>query len=191
VKLFLLATHNAHKVAELRQILSELAPDYRLDSYSGPEPVEDGTSFTENALIKARAAYKHTGLPALADDSGLAVSALNGEPGVRSARYAGTGNDADNYRLLLKNMAGVLDRSASFVCVAALVDAELELVSEGRWPGTILPEAVGTAGFGYDPIFRPEGYPVSAAELAPWVKNTISHRARAFTSLATKMHSHY
>src|SRR5690606_41193039 len=120
-----------------------------------PEPVEDGETFEQNALIKARAAARHTGLPAIADDSGISVAALGGAPGIHSARYAGTRDDADNYRLLLKTLGEAEDRTAYFMCAAAFVDGDFEHVELGVWPGTVLAEPVGSGGFGYDPIFRP------------------------------------
>jgi XTP/dITP diphosphohydrolase len=184
-----LATHNAHKVEELRRILGGRLEGIELLGYDGPEPVEDGDTFEANALIKARAAAEHTGLPAIADDSGISVAALGGAPGIHSARYAGTRNDEDNLRLLLKNLEGVDDRAASFVCAAALVlppvDAahDFEHVEVGNWPGTVLLEPVGGGGFGYDPIFKPIGYSVSAAELNPDEKNAVSHRGLAFAAL--------
>jgi XTP/dITP diphosphohydrolase len=178
-----LATHNAHKVEELRRILGPALGEHELIGYDGPEPVEDGATFAENALIKARAAAAHTGLPALADDSGISVAALGGEPGIHSARYAGTRSDSDNNALLLKNLADVSDRSAAFECAAAFVDGSFEHVELGVWPGTVLHEASGAHGFGYDPIFQPEGHDVSSAELTPDEKNAISHRSRAFAAI--------
>ncbi|HEY0260037.1 MAG TPA: RdgB/HAM1 family non-canonical purine NTP pyrophosphatase [Lacisediminihabitans sp.] len=194
-----LATHNAHKVEELRRILASRLDGIELVGYDGPEPVEDGDSFEANALIKARAASEHTGLPAIADDSGIAVDALDGAPGIHSARYAGTRSDEDNRALLLSNLEGVEERSARFVCAAALVvpppvgavgpdgppeAAEgFEHVETGVWPGTVLLSAAGDGGFGYDPIFRPAGSAVSAAELTPDQKNAVSHRAVAFGAL--------
>lgn len=178
-----LATHNAHKVEELRRILGPALGEHELIGYDGPEPVEDGATFEENALIKARAAAAYTGLPALADDSGISVAALGGEPGIHSARYAGTRNDQDNNALLLKNLADASDRSAAFECAAAFVDGSFEHVELGVWPGTVLHEASGAHGFGYDPIFQPEGHDVSSAELTPDEKNAISHRARAFAAI--------
>lgn len=179
-----LATHNAHKVTELRRILGAQLDGIELVAYDGPEPVEDGATFEENALIKARAASAHTGLAAIADDSGITVAALGGEPGIHSARYAGTRNDADNVRLLVANLAAEHDRAAEFVCAAALVlPSAAERVVLGRWPGTVLLEPVGGGGFGYDPVFTPTGYTVSAAELHPDEKNAISHRGRAFEAL--------
>ncbi|MDH6180459.1 XTP/dITP diphosphohydrolase [Microbacteriaceae bacterium SG_E_30_P1] len=175
-----LATHNAHKVEELTRILGPALDGLELVAYDGPEPVEDGATFQENALIKARAAAAHTGLPALADDSGICVDALDGAPGIHSARYAGTRVDADNVAHLLEQLGDASDRSAQFACAAAFVDGDDELVELALWPGTVLSEPVGGGGFGYDPIFKPEGLSVSAAELRPDEKNAISHRALAF-----------
>ena len=179
-----LATHNAHKVTELRQILGAQLDGIDLMIYDGPEPVEDGDSFEANALIKARAASAHTGFAAIADDSGIAVATLGGAPGINSARYAGTRDDADNVRLLLTNLQGADDRSAEFLCAAALVLPDgRETVELSRWSGSVLLEPVGDGGFGYDPVFMPVGYGISAAELHPDEKNMISHRARAFEAL--------
>jgi XTP/dITP diphosphohydrolase len=184
-----LATHNAHKVSELRRILGLQLDGIDLVAYDGPEPVEDGDSFEANALIKARAASAHTGCAAIADDSGIAVAALGGAPGIHSARYAGTRNDAENVRLLVVNLqraneGGADDRNAEFICAAAVVLPDgREEVALGRWPGTVLLEPVGGGGFGYDPVFKPAGYSVSAAELHPDEKNAISHRARAFAAI--------
>lgn len=182
-----LATHNAHKVAELRRILGPALDGLELVAYDGPEPVEDGASFEANALIKARAAAAHTGLPALADDSGICVDALGGAPGIHSARYAGTRNDADNLELLLANMVGVDDRAAQFACAAAFVvpavAAPVEFVELALWPGTIATERSGTEGFGYDPIFCPDGQQGTAADLTSDQKDEFSHRAQAFGAI--------
>jgi XTP/dITP diphosphohydrolase len=178
-----LATHNAHKVEELRRILGPRLDGIELLAYDGPEPVEDGDTFEANALIKARAAFEHTGLPAIADDSGISVDALDGAPGIYSARYAGSRDDGDNLRLLLSNLVGVTDRAAQFTCAAALVNAGVEHVELGIWPGTVLQEPHGEGGFGYDPIFKPDGVDVSSAELTADEKNAISHRAMAFAKL--------
>ena len=181
------ATHNAHKVAELQRILSEDLPEAVLEAYEGPEAVEDGVTFAENALIKAREAYEETGVAAIADDSGIAVDALDGAPGIFSARYAGTRDDRDNLELLLRNMEGRSDRGAAFVCAAAYVDGERELVEMGVWRGSVLEAPAGTGGFGYDPIFQPDDAPVSAAELSPEEKDALSHRRRAFRALAAAL----
>jgi len=188
---FVLATHNAHKVEELRRILGERLGPHELVGYDGPEPIEDGDTFEANALIKARAAYAHTGLPAIADDSGISVRALGGAPGIHSARYAGTRDDVDNYTLLLRNLDGVTDRAADFMCAAALVDGDTELTVLGVWPGEVLEAPSGAHGFGYDPVFRPEGIPTSSAELTADEKNAISHRARAFGALVEQLRELY
>jgi len=180
-----LATHNAHKVQELRRILGDRLDGIDLIGYNGPEPVEDGDTFGANALIKARAAARHTGLPAIADDSGISVDALGGAPGIHSARYAGNRDDQENLELLLANLAGSADRTAQFNCAAAFVDGDFEHVEDGVWPGTVLETAAGDGGFGYDPVFRPEGLDVSAAELTADEKNAISHRARAFGQIVS------
>jgi len=179
-----LATHNAHKVEELRRILGDELEGIELIGYDGPEPVEDGDTFEANALIKARAAAAHTGLAAIADDSGICVDALGGAPGIHSARYAGTRDDADNVALLLTTLGAEPNRTAHFACAAALVLPNgAEFVELGIWHGTVLDEPVGGGGFGYDPIFKPEGLSVSSAELRPDEKNAISHRTRAFGAL--------
>jgi XTP/dITP diphosphohydrolase len=175
-----LATHNPHKVDELRRILGAQLEGIELVGYDGPEPVEDGLTFAENALIKARAAAVHTGLAAIADDSGISVDALGGAPGIHSARYAGNRDDRENLELLLANLAGRSDRSSQFTCAAALVVGDFEHVEVGVWPGTVLLEAAGAGGFGYDPVFQPAGHTVSAAEMTADEKNAVSHRARAF-----------
>jgi XTP/dITP diphosphohydrolase len=182
-----LATHNAHKVDELRRILAPKLPGARVLAYDGPEPVENGTTFAENALIKARAAAAHTGLPAIADDSGICVDVLGGSPGIFSARWSGPSRDAgENLRLLLWQLADVPEehRGAHFTCVAALALPDgTERVVSGEWAGRILTAPRGGAGFGYDPIFLPHGSAISAAELAASVKDRQSHRARAFNGL--------
>jgi XTP/dITP diphosphohydrolase len=185
----ILATHNAHKVDELRRILGPQLGDIELLGYDGPEPVEDGDTFEANALIKARAAFEYSGIPAIADDSGISVAALSGAPGIYSARYAGTRDDGDNLRLLLERMTGVNDREATFTCAAAFVAEGIEHFELGVWPGTVLPAAAGAGGFGYDPIFQPEGYSISSAELTAEEKNAISHRARAFAKLFAYIHT--
>jgi len=182
-----LATHNTHKVQEVQAILAQRLPNIEVLSYSGPEPIEDGTSFLENALIKARAAFAHTGLPAIADDSGIAVEILGGSPGIFSARWSGTRDSVSNRRLLLEQLADVRveDRAASFVCTIALVSEGSELSFTGIWPGRVAAEERGEHGFGYDPIFVPDGFEVSAAELEPEVKNALSHRSLALDQLAS------
>ncbi len=189
-----LATRNRHKAEELRAILAPLlpgvAPGRILDAggFDIPEPVEDAVTFAGNSLIKARQLAEATGLVALADDSGLAVDVLGGAPGVFSARWCGMhGRDGDNLELLLAQLADVPERhrGASFVCAAAMVTPDgREYVREGRMRGRLLAEPRGANGFGYDPIFAPEGYDVSSAELPPGEKDAISHRGKAFRELA-------
>lgn len=186
-----LATHNPHKVEELRRILEPALPGVEVLGYSGPEPVEDGASFAENSLIKARAAAAHTGLPAIADDSGICVDVLGGSPGIFSARWAGPARDSNaNLELVLWQLADMAaeQRGAHFTCAVALVLPDgTERVGTGEWPGQILAEAVGANGFGYDPIFLPDGYAISAAELTGTVKNQISHRALAFEAILPQL----
>ena len=190
-----LATHNRHKIVEFGAIVAATRPDLEVIGYEGPEPVEDGVTFAENALIKARAAATYTGLPALADDSGICVDVLGGAPGVFSAYWAGHAKDAAaNLDLLLDQLSDVRDphRAASFVSTIALVvpgaERTVEHVVEGRWPGRLASEASGGGGFGYDPIFVPDGQPEGAERtVGEWdavEKNAASHRARAFAALA-------
>ena len=178
-----LATHNLHKVKELQRILGPSLDGIELLAYEGPSPVEDGDSFEANALIKARAAAAFTGLPAIADDSGISVDALGGAPGIDSADYSGERDDTANVAHLLAALGDAPDRAARFTCAAALVNGTDEFVELGIWPGTVLHEPAGPNGFGYDPIFKPAGFSVSAAELRPDEKNAISHRALAFRQL--------
>jgi XTP/dITP diphosphohydrolase len=189
-----LATHNAHKVGELRAILAPVVPDLRTGDVvsaadvGAPEPVEDGVTFAENALIKARALVAATGLPALADDSGLCVDVLGGAPGIFSARWSGRhGDDRANLELLLAQLADVPDehRGAHFFCAAALVTPSgEEVVETGTMPGTLLRAPRGDGGFGYDPILLPAGEERSAAELSAEEKNALSHRGKALRALA-------
>lgn len=188
-----LATHNAHKVGELRAILAPVLPGLDPASVVGardvgaPEPVEDGLTFADNALIKARALAAFTGLPAVADDSGLAVDVLGGAPGIFSARWAGKhGDDAANLALLLAQLADIAapHRGARFVCAAALVTPDgFEHVETGTLEGVLATQPRGAGGFGYDPILVPTGETRSCAELTPEEKNAISHRGTAFRAL--------
>lgn len=188
----LVASNNPKKLAELEKILGEAGINgVELlalgDVASYPEPIEDGRTFADNALIKAHAGVAATGIATIADDSGLAVTELNGMPGVLSARWSGRhGDDAANNELLLAQMHDVPDerRAAAFVSVCALVtpDGE-EHIAEGRWPGTLLRAPQGANGFGYDPLFMPAGQDHSAAEMEPAQKNAVSHRGRALAQL--------
>ena len=186
-----LASHNQGKLAELRAILEPAVAGLELVSYDGPEPVEDGVSFVENALIKARAAFAHTGLPSIADDSGVAVEILGGSPGIFTAIWSGTRDNAANRQLLLAQLADIPDahRSAAFVCTIALVTQDGELTFTGNWPGAIAREERGTNGHGYDPIFVPDGFTQTAAELEPELKNALSHRAAALSTLISYLNA--
>lgn len=185
-----LATHNPHKVAEFQEIVAAIRPDLEVIAYDGPEPVEDGVSFAENALIKARTASAHTGLPALADDSGICVDVLGGSPGVFSAYWAGHAkNDRANLELLLDQLSDIRDphRGAHYNSTIALVTpGGIEHTVEGIWPGRLAEAPRGEGGFGYDPIFIPDGQDGaerSVGEFTSQEKNAVSHRARAFQEL--------
>lgn len=181
-----LASGNPGKVAELRRILAGLDVELLDAGDVGlPDVEETGETFAENALLKARAGVAACGLACVADDSGLVVDALAGEPGVRSARYAGAhGDDEANLRLVLDRMAGVADRSARFVCVAALAAPDgREWTAEGRIEGTLAEAPRGEGGFGYDPIFLPLGETRTTAELPAENKDAISHRGKAFRAI--------
>jgi XTP/dITP diphosphohydrolase len=186
-----LASHNQGKLAELRAILEPAVAELELVSYDGPEPVEDGVSFAENALIKARAAFAHTGLPSIADDSGVAVEILGGSPGIFTAIWSGGRDNVANRRLLLAQLADIPDahRSAAFICTIAMVTEAGELTFTGNWPGSIAREERGTNGHGYDPIFVPDGFELTAAELEPELKNALSHRAAALSSLISYLNA--
>ena len=183
------ASGNRGKIAELARTLAPLGVTLRpQDEFGVPEVEETGLSFVENAILKARAAAAHTGLPAIADDSGLTVDALGGAPGVYSARYAGNEGDAANNAKLLAALAGIPagERGAHFHCALVYVrsgDDPTPVIAEGRWPGRIREAASGDGGFGYDPLFEPEGLAVTAAELPAAEKNRLSHRARASAAL--------
>jgi XTP/dITP diphosphohydrolase len=187
----LLATRNAGKLAELRRLLETAVPGIEVvglrDVPDYPEAPETGATFEENALLKAREAVRYTGLPAVADDSGLTVDALNGMPGVLSARWSGRhGDDDANTALLLGQVADVPDerRGAAFVCAAALVTpGGAERVIEREWRGRLARAKRGSNGFGYDPVFVPEGLEITAAELSPEEKDARSHRGQAFAAL--------
>ena len=197
-----LATRNAGKIAELSRILD--AAGFAdglvgLESFPGaPDVAETGLTFADNALLKARAIAAYTGLPAVADDSGLCVDALHGMPGVFSARWSGKhGDDHANLELVLGQLADVAARGAQFVCVAVLVlpgaeggEGRREWTTTGVLAGALTRAPRGTNGFGYDPIFVPEGLSVTSAELPPADKDAISHRGRAFRALAPVVAAH-
>lgn len=186
-----LATKNSGKVIEFRRILSDLGATHLevvgLDEFPEIGEIEEtGSTFEENSLLKARTICKLTGLPAIADDSGICVDALGGAPGLYSARYSGQGDAANNEKLLAA-LANVPDerRGAYFICVAAYVRPDgFERVEEGRFYGRILHQSVGSGGFGYDPLFQPEGLNCSSAELSAEEKDAISHRGKAMRAIA-------
>ena len=188
-----LATRNKGKIVELQRIIAEVMPEVELigtDSFPNLDDVEETEdSFSGNALLKAHAVAKATGLPAIADDSGLSVNALNGAPGIFSARYAGThGDDFANLNKVLKNMDGVLDRSAAFHCAAAFAKPDgFELVVEEKLIGRLTTTPIGESGFGYDPIFIPDGFEITTAQMNPALKDQISHRGMAFRALVPKV----
>jgi len=185
----ILASRNHKKLVELRRVLEPLVPGIEVlgldDVTAFDEPAETEPTFEGNALIKARACFAATGLPSLADDSGLCVDALNGMPGVLSARWSGVGDQANN-QLLLSQLADVPDerRGAAFVAAVALVWSGGELVEIRRMPGRILHAEQGEGGFGYDPLFAADGNDRSNAELSPEQKDAISHRGQALRALA-------
>jgi XTP/dITP diphosphohydrolase len=198
-----LATRNAHKVEELRAILGDVCDELGLEIVGlhafadAPEVVEDGVTFEQNAILKAASAAQVTGLPALADDSGLAVDVLGGAPGIFSARWSGGKGDRANLELLLAQLGDVRTehRAAAFVCAAALVLPDGRSAAEvGRFPGSVGREARGEGGFGYDPIFVPSDQPDGAertlAEYAAGEKNAVSHRALAFRALVPHLKEH-
>ena len=186
-----LASKNAHKLQELQDILSAQGVEVILESAAGVdvEVKETGTTFEENSLLKARAVMEASGLPAIADDSGLMVDALNGAPGVYSARYGGPGlDDAGRYRLLLENMRGVLDRKCRFVSAITLCMPSGDIVTaRGECPGTIAFAPMGEGGFGYDPVFFIPGLKKTFAQLTPEEKNAISHRGKALELFKAKL----
>jgi XTP/dITP diphosphohydrolase len=187
----LVATTNPGKIREITEILagpkvSIITPN-EINLQLDVE--ENGLSFAENAAIKARAWCEASGMPALADDSGLCVDALDGKPGVQSARFAGNAaTDEENYQLLLKRMKGIQKRDARFVCVVALVFPEnVVVLAQGHYEGRILQEPVGNAGFGYDPVFFDPASGRSFAQLTPEEKNNRSHRKKALEELKEKL----
>lgn len=194
-KKIVLATHNAHKLAEFRAILEPVGfTILGADEVALTDIAETGETFWENALMKARSAYRQSGLPVLADDSGLCITALQGKPGVYSARFA---KEHGGYPAVFEEVWRLLgdhpDRSACFVCCLALVTGPTtadEFLFTGRMTGHIDSRATGTHLFGYDPIFIPEGYDVSCGVLEPEIKNKISHRAKALEQLLVFLNTH-
>ena len=187
-----LASNNKGKLAELQAMLGDSITVRPQSDFTDIEAEETGLTFVENALIKARHAARISGLPALADDSGLAVDALGGAPGIYSARYAGGGGDAANNAKLLEALKDVLDakRGAQFICALALLrhaEDPIPVICEGAWQGRILHAPSGEHGFGYDPLFWVPERDCSSAELSPQEKNQLSHRARAMALLKTRL----
>lgn len=187
-----LASNNKGKLAELQAMLGDSITVRPQSDFTDIEAEETGLTFVENALIKARHAARVSGLPALADDSGLAVDALGGAPGIYSARYAGGGGDAANNAKLLEALKDVPDaeRGAQFICALALLrhaEDPIPLICEGAWEGRILHAASGEHGFGYDPLFWVPERDCSSAELSPQEKNQLSHRARAMALLKARL----
>lgn len=192
----LLASRNRKKLVEMQRILAPEVPHLQVlgldDVGHYDEAPESGATFADNALLKAREGFANTGLPTVADDSGLTVAALNGMPGVLSARWAGGhGDDEANLRLVLDQLRDVPDErlGAAFVCAVAFVDADGEIVVDGRVDGHLIREPRGTNGFGYDPIFVPDGYDLTSAELDSQTKDSISHRGKALRAIAPKLHN--
>lgn len=189
-----LASSNRGKLAEFNALFADSQLEVIPQAELGVQDIEEtGLTFVENALLKARHASRTTGLPALADDSGLCVLPLRGAPGLYSARYSGKhGDAAANNARLLRELEGVPaeQRGAFFICVLALLwhaDDPAPLIAEGRWHGGVLDAPRGTGGFGYDPLFLPQGQTLSAAELEPAIKNRLSHRAQALAKLHARI----
>ena len=192
MKELVLASHNAGKLRELQALLGNSIKIRSISEFSSVEPEETGLTFIENAILKARHASQISGLPALADDSGLTVDYLQGAPGIHSARYSASGGDAGNNRKLLEALQGVPEtqRGAQFVCVLALLqhaNDPLPIICEGRWQGRILLAPQGMNGFGYDPLFYVAEQRCSSAELSNELKNQLSHRAQAMQRLKQQL----
>lgn len=188
-KEILIATHNEHKKQEIQQILgAEFIVKSLADFQLHDEIIENGNTFEENAYIKAAYCFKKTGLPSIGDDSGLVVEALDGRPGIYSARYAGNHDFDANIQKVLSEMEGKENRRAYFITVLCMIDQYSTKYFEGRAEGYIIEHNQGYQGFGYDPIFRPDGYKMTFAEMTPEEKNTISHRKKAFDKLLKDIH---
>ena len=194
-QIVVLASGNAGKLRELANVLAPLDVILKPQAqFNVPDVEETGFSFVENAIIKARAAAQHTGLPSIADDSGIEVDHLNGAPGIYSARYSGAGDEANNV-LLLQELGEIPEeqRSARFQCVLVYMRHALDpvpLICQGSWEGFILSEPRGEDGFGYDPLFYLPDYQCSSAQLDPSIKNRISHRAKASRLLFDALRQH-
>ena len=191
---FVLASNNKGKLKEMREILSELGIEVMSQREAGiaSEPEEDGTTFEENAIIKAKAAMEASGLPAIADDSGIAVDALNGEPGIYSARYGDCGSDEERVEYLLKNMENEEHRAAKFVSSIAVAFPNGDVLTTlGECHGTLTYEPVGENGFGYDPVFYMEQFGRTLAQVTAEEKNSVSHRGRALRAMKEKLTEYF
>ena len=191
---FLIASNNAHKISEFKKIFDKLGFELVTPKELGIscDPEENGATFEENSLIKAREFFKLSGIPTVADDSGLCVNALNGEPGIYSARYGGMDNDTERLFFLLSNIKDKTDRTAFFACaISCVIDEDTEFVVRENVYGTLLFEPVGECGFGYDPIFVPDGFEETFAQMSQEQKNKISHRAKALESFSHKIKEIY
>ena len=197
IKTLVLASGNAGKLREFNDLLHGLNVDVKPQSeYQVPEAVEDGLTFVENAIIKARNACKHSGLPAISDDSGLEVDALNGAPGIYSARYSGpNATDEQNNAALLKALKDTPEhlRTARYQCVLVFMRHALDptpIICQGSWEGSILTQPQGDGGFGYDPIFWVPSHQIACAKLNKEQKHSISHRGKALAALITQLKAH-
>lgn len=191
---FVLASNNKGKLKEMREILSELGIEVMSQREAGiaSEPEEDGTTFEENAIIKAKAAMEASGLPAIADDSGIAVDALNGEPGIYSARYGDCGSDEERVEYLLKNMENEEHRAAKFVSSIAVAFPNGDVLTTlGECHGTLTYEPIGENGFGYDPVFYMEQFGCTLAQVTAEEKNSVSHRGRALRAMKEKLTEYF
>ena len=186
-----IGTNNKGKYKEIKDLLPKYIKTYSTSEYRLKSPIEDGLTFTENSIIKSKHFSKKTSLICLADDSGLEVEVLDGEPGIYSARYAREGaTDEENVKKLLLKMEGHNNRKAHFCCAMVYINDEKDtkpIIIERRWEGEILREPIGTNGFGYDPIFYLKDYSCSSAQLEPDIKNKISHRGQALDNLLSQL----
>ena len=193
-KRFLIASNNKHKIIEFGKIFENLGFELITPKDIGisADPVEDGETFEQNALIKAREFFKLSGIPTVADDSGLCVDALAGDPGVYSARYGGITDEKERLFFLLSKLEGKTDRSAYFTCaIACILDDKTEFTVRGNVYGSIIDAPKGECGFGYDPVFVPDGYDETFAQMPEQQKNRISHRAMALKAFAEKLKELY
>ncbi len=182
-RVVVIASNNEHKIREIKEILNGFEIKKASDVINDFEVEETGSSFCENAYLKAKALSRHTNDIVLADDSGLEVFALNNEPGIFSARYAGSGDDKENVEKLLKNLRAMDDKRARFVCCMVAIAGDKVIQKEGYVYGRIIDKPVGNNGFGYDPVFVPEGYGKTFAQMPAEIKNSLSHRKAALVKI--------